>query len=127
MLCQNEELTVKVNRDVKQYEARNGTIQVAQIECADLDRVDAAYLKSLDQHLPLKSFLLNAVFITDVMKSVSLLYFTARPGTYAQICALSGFNCHLGLENCLYMPDMISRKKQLMPHLIDVVNKVVQE
>lgn len=70
------------------------------------------------EYLPLEEgTVFNGVMITDVVRGKSVLVYRCSED---ELLGKLSFNNYKGIENCLALQKIISRKKQLMPYLLGV-------
>ncbi|MEN6474500.1 MAG: putative manganese-dependent inorganic diphosphatase [Syntrophaceae bacterium] len=109
-----------IKLDLKEYEASGEKISVSQIEvtCHDelLERAETI-LSALATNRDQKGLYLAALIATDVTKLTSLLFVDADKNFLSQIT-------YPKISQGIYtLKDMLSRKKQLMPTLFELMKK----
>ncbi|CAL6074311.1 Inorganic_diphosphatase [Hexamita inflata] len=122
-------LVEKIKLDQKFYQLSIGPIYLSQIEVGDIDDLEHESLIELEKGLKsdLKTSWFSGCMITDVIKSISVFVFVCDSQYYSQIEEHFGFLHQFETINYYYMPDMISRKKQLLPHITQILNKIIVE
>jgi manganese-dependent inorganic pyrophosphatase len=113
-----------IKLDMKEYEAFGERISVSQIEVTStdelLDRTDGivSALKALRAQ---KGLFLCALMATDVTRLTSLLFLDADKA----LTALVGYP--KASEGVFVLKDVLSRKKQLMPTILELVEKAKEK
>lgn len=111
-----------VRLDLKEYEAQGAKLSVSQIEVSDTATVmekREEILAALDAIRGEKDYYLSALMVTDVTELVSLLFVVAGKDFIAQI----GYPSEG--EGVYVLRDMLSRKKQLMPAIFELMEKAL--
>jgi manganese-dependent inorganic pyrophosphatase len=111
-----------VRLDLKEYETQKKKLSVSQIEVSDT----ALVMEKRDEILAAlagikseKGYYLSALMVTDVTELVSLLFVVAEK----DFLALVGYPSEG--EGVYLLKDMLSRKKQLMPAIFELVEKAL--
>jgi manganese-dependent inorganic pyrophosphatase len=109
-----------VTADCKEFTHKGRTFSAAQIEELGFDpfwkRKDEVFA-ALEAYRRQKRYDFSALLVTDVTRQTSILLMTGSAAVAKQIS-------HPRLEAGLYeMPGMVSRKKQLLPYLLECVDK----
>jgi manganese-dependent inorganic pyrophosphatase len=123
-LLQNSPLEEVVRADCKEYEEEGWRIGVAQVEEQGLDyfwEKEDALRDALDEMRKEKGLDFAALLITDITRHYSLLLVAGDERIIAKI-DYPRFN-----ETLFELVDVVSRKKQLLPHLIWLLSKVPRE
>jgi manganese-dependent inorganic pyrophosphatase len=111
-----------VRQDLKEYESLGVKLSVSQIEVSDTALVRerrSEILSALSAIKEEKGYYLSALMVTDVTELVSLLFVVAGK----DFLALVGYPAE---EDGVYvLKDMLSRKKQLMPAILEIVEKAL--
>jgi manganese-dependent inorganic pyrophosphatase len=111
-----------VRVDLKEYETQGAKLSVSQIEVSDTALVmekREEILAALGAVRREKSYYLSALMVTDVTELLSLLFVAADK----DFLDLVGYPTE---EVGVYvLKDMLSRKKQLMPAIFELVEKAV--
>lgn len=106
--------------DCKEFQERGKIFSAAQIEELSFDQFwkrETEVREALEQHRRQKGYFFSALLITDVVKQTSLLLVTGAPSLLRQI---DYPNLQPGLFEC---PGLVSRKKQLLPYLLECLEK----
>lgn len=109
----------KIESDFKIYAENGISVGIGQCEVVtlrDLDSYKEAYLKTLDEVRIKNSLNWAMLMITDVIKETSVLLTTDFK--------LNKSIQYRKLENNIYdMPGVLSRKKQLLPDILSLINQ----
>ena len=109
----------KIESDFKIYAENGISVGIGQCEVVtlrDLDSYKDAYLKTLDEVRQKNSLNWAMLMITDVIKETSVLLTTDFK--------LNKNIQYKKLENNIYdMPGVLSRKKQLLPDILSLINQ----
>ena len=109
----------KIESDFKIYAENGVSVGIGQCEVVtlrDLDNYKEAYLKTLDEVRQKNSLNWAMLMITDVIKETSVLLTTDFK--------LNKNIQYKKLENNVYdMPGVLSRKKQLLPDVLSIINQ----
>ena len=109
----------KIESDFKIYSENGVSVGIGQCEVVtlrDLDNYKDAYLKTLDEVRLKNSLNWAMLMITDVIKETSVLLTTDFK--------LNKNIQYKKLENNIYdMPGVLSRKKQLLPDILSLINQ----
>lgn len=109
----------KIESDFKIYAENGVSVGIGQCEVVtlrDLDNYKEAYLKTLDEVRLKNSLNWAMLMITDVIKETSVLLTTDFK--------LNKNIQYRKLENNIYdMPGVLSRKKQLLPDILSIINQ----
>lgn len=109
----------KIESDFKIYAENGVSVGIGQCEVVtlrDLDNYKDAYLKTLDEVRQKNSLNWAMLMITDVIKETSVLLTTDFK--------LNKNIQYKKLENNVYdMPGVLSRKKQLLPDVLSIINQ----
>ncbi len=111
-----------VRQDLKEYEAQGLKLSVSQIEVSDTALVmekRGDILAALAGIRGEKGYYLSALMVTDVTELVSLLFIDAGKDFLAFV------NYPLEGEGVYVLKDMLSRKKQLMPAILELIEKAL--
>ena len=112
-----------VNMDMKQYNAAGKDFSISQVEVdapEELVERSAELLQSLEQHRKAKSLYFSALMVTDITELTSILFFQ---GDKEMLSLLR----YPRLEPCVFeLKDVLSRKKQLAPVLIELIEKAIE-
>ena len=109
----------KIESDFKIYAENGVSVGIGQCEVVtlkDLDNYKEAYLKTLDEVRQKNSLNWAMLMITDVIKETSVLLTTDFK--------LNKNIQYKKIENNIYdMPGVLSRKKQLLPDILSLINQ----
>lgn len=110
-----------VNSDYKVFEAKGKKFGVGQVETIGFDEffeVKASLMEELDKAMKKKGVVLSALLITDIVVETSLLLAIGEKEV------LFNLNYPKVEENVYELKNVLSRKKQVVPHLINVFNEI---
>ena len=110
-----------INQDFKTYNVGNNILGISQIMTMDFNDIEKnmdEYIAKLDELS--KSFICCALFITDVYRNGSYVLYN----TNADEIIKDAFDLKDVYEG-VYIPDLVSRKKQMLPMLLEVLQKRV--
>jgi manganese-dependent inorganic pyrophosphatase len=110
-----------VGMDMKEYTERGFTFTVSQIETDNptaLVERRAEIGTALEQNRAAKDHLFSALLVTDVTELDSLLFVTGKKSFTSHI------NFPLSAQGIYVLKEVVSRKKQLIPLLAELVEKV---
>ena len=108
-----------VNTDIKAFVSENGVFAVSQVFTLDIDSIMSKkqdyidYINNLASDRGYKTVLL---VITDIIKNGSYLLYTSNTGDIIG----DAFNID-NIEQGFYVDGVVSRKKQIVPKLMDVI------
>ncbi len=111
-----------INQDYKSYSIGSYSLGISQVMTMDFEEIE----KDLDKYVAklndLKSgnYICVVLFITDVYKNGSYVIYN----TDAEEIVLDAFDLKEVYEG-VYIPDLVSRKKQMLPALLEVIEKKV--
>jgi manganese-dependent inorganic pyrophosphatase len=109
--------------DLKEYEASGRKISVSQVEVTDTDEImerRGEILEALAKIRGERGYYLSAIMVTDITSLTSLLLIDGAK----EAIHLIGYPRS---ENGVYvLKDILSRKKQLMPALFELVEKATE-
>ncbi len=112
-----------IRLDLKEYESAGRLLSVSQVEVSDTAEImerRAEILLGLAEMRREKGYYLSAIMVTDITELTSLLLVDAD----REFLSLIGYP---KLEAGVYvLKDVLSRKKQLMPALFELVEKAVE-
>ena len=114
-----EGLTVEeiVYKDYKEFQVDNMNFGIGQVLTLDFEQIlknKEEYIKFLDKECSTKGFKLMALFITDIINNGSYVIYSTNS---KQIISLA-FN-KKDMEEGYYLKDIISRKKQIVPYIME--------
>ena len=114
-----DEANEKIESDFKIYAENGISVGIGQCEVVtlkDLDNYKDAYLKTLDEVRQKNALNWAMLMITDVIKETSVLFTTDYK--------LNKNLQYKKIENNIYdMPGVLSRKKQLLPDILSLINQ----
>ncbi|MDA8411479.1 MAG: putative manganese-dependent inorganic diphosphatase [Treponema sp.] len=112
-----------VNLDLKEYETSGKKICVSQVEVTDtaviMDR-KAEILGALAKVRAERQCWLAALMVTDITELTSLLFIDGEKEIYSQV------NYPRSEEGVYVLKDILSRKKQLMPAMFELVERTLE-
>mgnify|MGYP002626238324 CR=1 FL=1 len=112
-----------IHQDMKDYTEGKIKYTVSQIEVDSTDEImerKKEFLDELEQERQNGSKLFNALLVTDITKLSSVM-FIASDEKFEQLLTFPE-----EAEHIYYMKDVVSRKKQLIPLLSELVEQVAQ-
>lgn len=107
-------------QDFKSYKVGNTTIGISQVITMDFENIKknlTDYINKLDE-IAKGEYGVVTLFITDVISNGSYVLFN----TEAKDIVAESFNIP-DIEEGTFIPDLVSRKKQMLPNLMDVLEK----
>ncbi|HTX74471.1 MAG TPA: putative manganese-dependent inorganic diphosphatase [Rectinemataceae bacterium] len=113
-----------IRLDMKEYAASGRKVSVSQIEVTSTDEVmekEAEILAALKSMRSEGGYFLSALMVTDITKLTSLLLVDAEK----DFIELVGYPRLDG--NVFVLKDVLSRKKQLMPTVLELVEKAMEK
>lgn len=112
-----------IHQDMKEYTEHAVSYSVSQIEVGNPQEVvvrKQEFLEQLEIERKSSNRLFCALMVTDITELTSLLFIAAKPG-------FESYLSFPNVEKSVYrLRDIVSRKKQLMPLLSEIVEKAVQ-
>ncbi len=111
-----------INQDYKTYSVGNYQIGISQVMTMDFNEIEEhidEYVDKLDE-LKRGNFVCSVLFITDVYKNGSYVIYNRD----AESIVSDAFDLNKVYEG-VYISDLVSRKKQMLPALLEVVQKKV--
>ena len=110
-----------INQDFKSYNVGNHQIGISQVMTMDFEEIEAnmdEYVNKLDELS--SNYLCVVLFITDVYKNGSYVLYNRK----AEDLIADAFDLKEANEG-IYINDLVSRKKQMLPALMEVAQKRV--
>ena len=110
-----------INQDFKAYNVGNSQIAISQVMTMDFNEIEAKmdeYIAKLDELS--SNYFCVVLFITDIYKNGSYVLYN----TEAKETMTDAFNLKEAFEG-IYIPNLVSRKKQMLPALLEVIEKKV--
>ena len=111
-----------INQDFKTYSVGNNVIGISQVMTMDFNDIEEnmdEYIAKLDE-LSDGNYLCCVLFITDVYKNGSYVIYNSS----AKDLITDAFDLKETYEG-VYIADLVSRKKQMLPALLEVIQKRV--
>lgn len=111
-----------IHQDFKSYSIGNNMLGISQVMTMDFNDIEAnmdEYIAKLDE-LASGNYMCCCLFITDVYKNGSYVIYN----TNASDIIGDAFDLKETYEG-VYIPDLVSRKKQMLPALLEVLQKRV--
>ena len=111
-----------INQDFKSYSVGNNMLGISQVMTMDFNEIEEhidEYIDKLDE-LSSGNYICCALFITDVYKNGSYVIYNRD----AEDIVGEAFDLKETYEG-VYIPDLVSRKKQMLPALPEVLQKRV--
>lgn len=110
-----------INQDFKSYSVGNHQIGISQVMTMDFNEIEEDMDKYIDKLNEISSnYLCVVLFITDVYKNGSYVIYN----TNAKDIIRDAFDLKETFEG-VYISDLVSRKKQMLPALLEVIEKRV--
>jgi manganese-dependent inorganic pyrophosphatase len=112
-----------VSLDLKEYQEQGVSFTVSQIETNNTDGIAARseeILYALEKYRSAKGLLFSALLVTDVTALDSLLFTTGKKSFISQL------NFPKIDDRVYTLKDIVSRKKQLIPLLSELVEKMLE-
>lgn len=111
-----------INQDFKSYSVGNNMLGISQVMTMDFNEIEtnmAEYIQKLDE-ISSGNYMCCALFITDIYKNGSYVIYN----TQAEDIISDAFDLKDVYEG-VYIADLVSRKKQMLPALLEVLQKRV--
>ena len=107
-------------QDFKTYKVDNYNIGISQIMTLNIDYINKDIDKYLDilNNMDTMDYKISLMFVTDVIKNGSYIFYNEK----AKDIIINTYQLN-DLKQGLFMPGMISRKKQMLPKLLDYLQK----
>lgn len=111
-----------INQDFKSYNVGNYQIGISQVMTMDFNEIEEKIDEYIERLNDIKngSYLCVVLFITDVYKNGSYVIYNND----AEDIILDAFDLK-DVKEGIYIPDLVSRKKQMLPALLEVIEKRV--
>jgi manganese-dependent inorganic pyrophosphatase len=114
-----------IHQDYKKFNVGNSVIGIGQISSMDsneMEHIKSIVLSDMDKlrqsdHVDMLFFM-----ITNIMKESSEVLFS---GTKAEIVLESGFSVTSKNHKSVYLPGVVSRKKQMVPTITNTIEQLV--
>lgn len=111
-----------LNQDIKSYKVDDASIAISQVFTMDFDDIEAnisKYIDLLDGYAK-QGYKAAVMFVTDVIKNGSYLVYN----TEAEEIVTEAYDLK-NISQGIYLKDFVSRKKQMLPKLMDVIEKKI--
>ena len=107
-------------QDFKTYRVDNYNIGISQVMTLNIDTINENIDKYLDilNNMDTMDYKVSLMFVTDVIKDGSYIFYNES----AKDIISKTYNID-NLKQGLFLPKMISRKKQMLPKLLDYLQK----
>ena len=106
--------------DFKRYPTDSGTIGLGQIfttNIEDFDKNRKGYIEMLNNVSNTNEYNFVALFVTDIIKNGTYVYFSDE----GKAILSKAFNIE-NFEEGTYLQDILSRKMQILPAILDIMN-----
>lgn len=107
--------------DFKKFNANDRKFGIGQIFTMDIDEIKKEideYVKLIDEICKNEEYAAICLFITDIINNGSYMIYN----TNSKDIVSSAFNIK-DVEECTYLPGVVSRKKQILPNLLAELEK----
>ena len=110
------------NQDIKNYKVGEESITISQVFTMDYDdiKLDLDRFINVLNNLEQQGFKVAVMFITDVIKNGSYILYNNK----AEAIIKESYDLDNVYEG-IYLQDLVSRKKQLVPNIIEVIQKKI--
>lgn len=111
-----------INQDFKSYSVGNYQLGISQVMTMDIEEIEKNmddYIAKLDE-LTMGNYVCSVLFITDVYKNGSYVIYNQKAKSIIE----DAFNLKQ-VEEGIYIDNLVSRKKQMLPALLEVIEKKV--
>lgn len=105
--------------DFKEFHINEQNVGIGQVLTLDIDEIkskEIEYINTIEAKAVEKNYAVIALFITDIIKHGSYIYFNES----AQEILRKSFGLE-DLKQGTFLPDLISRKKQLLPKIMKIM------
>ena len=106
--------------DFKKYPTNSGTIGLGQIyttNISDIEKEKDSYIEMLNSVAKNNEYKFVALFVTDIIKNGTYIYYSNEGKQILE----KAFNI-LSLEEGTYIEGILSRKMQILPNILDIMN-----
>ena len=106
--------------DYKRYPTSNGTIGLGQIyttNIADFEKEKKDYIDMLNNVASINEYKFVALFVTDIIKNGTYIYYSNG----GKEILTKAFNLE-EINEGTYLPNVLSRKMQVLPAILDIMN-----
>ena len=110
------------NQDIKNYKVGEESITISQVFTMDYEdiKLDLNQFINVLNNLEQQGFKVAVMFITDVIKNGSYILYNNK----AEAIIKESYDLDNVYEG-IYLQDLVSRKKQLVPNIIEVIQKKI--
>ena len=105
--------------DFKKYNVNNRILGIGQIMTMDFDIIEPQIDKYIDrlENMAMNEYSIVVLFVTDIIKKGSyIIYNKDAESTLKEAFSLKE------IEQGIFIPNMLSRKKQLLPCILSVMD-----
>lgn len=117
----NRNIEEVIFEDLKIYSINDSTIGIGQVYTTNFDEIYSSidkYIDTIDNISKNNGYLITAIFVTDIIKNGSYLIYNRSARHY-----LSDSFDIPNIEQGHYFDGFVSRKKQMLPPIIEVLEK----
>lgn len=110
-----------LNMDFKNFTIGENKVGIGQVFILDIDEINQEkqeYIDLINQTAENKKYDVITLFATDIIKNGSYIYFNDTSKNILE----NGFNVK-NLEQGYYLEGMVSRKKQMLPNIMEEIEK----
>lgn len=107
--------------DFKSYSINDCTISIGQVFTTNFDEISSSignYVEVIDKVSLNNNYLITAIFVTDIIKNGSYIIFNSDAKGYIS----DAFDID-NIEQGHYFEGFVSRKKQMLPPILEVLDK----
>lgn len=107
--------------DFKSYSINDNVISIGQVYTTNFDEIYSSidkYIEVINNVSKNNNYLITAIFVTDIIKNGSYIIFNSNAQNYLS----DSFNIE-NLEQGHYFDGFVSRKKQMLPPILEVLDK----
>ena len=108
-------------QDFKNYKLEDSNLGISQVMTLDIDSImnnKEEYIKILDDLHDNYNYKVSLMFVTDVFNNGSYIFYNTK--SYDIISTVYNIK---DLKEGLFIPNMVSRKKQILPDLLEYLQK----
>ncbi|GAB6180565.1 putative manganese-dependent inorganic diphosphatase [Desulfotomaculum defluvii] len=106
-------------RDFKEFELEGSTVGVGQVFTLDIEDVfnrKQQFIEFVEQTHEYKGYFLTMLVVTDIINEGSYLLYKARHNSLVSTAF------QVNLEQGVFVPGLVSRKKQVIPKILESLN-----
>ena len=110
-----------LNNDIKSFKIADSSMSISQINTMDIDELlskKSEILASLNTMCNLGNYKVSLFFVTDIIKKGSYLFY--NEGSKEFLKEAYGLD---NIEEGIYLDGMVSRKKQMLPPLLELYER----